>query len=133
MNTMNDKTTRTITVRFAMTKGDGEPMPDLSQLPQKKKNLAYVLSCMTFDPCFDDVESHIDSWRLLDAGLHDFTFDNDELEGAPTPIVEFTVHGVDDDSDFLRGVWTSSYRVMVPELMTEPFFFEDFNGYASIL
>lgn len=126
---------RTITVRFAMTKSDGGELPDFSLLPKGKKNLAYILSCMEFDPCFDEVAYQIDDWRLLDSGLREFTFKNDVLNGHPTPVVEFSVRGASDDMAFLRGVWTSSYRLMVPELMNgkQPFFFEDFNGYAAIV
>ena len=124
---------RRILVRFAMTKGDGN-WPQFAELPVEKQNLAYVVSCMEFSPSFDDVEESIVAWKIVDSGLEHLTFDKNGLKGYPTPTVEFTVSGVDDDDDFLRGVWESSYRLEIPELNDgDAYYFEDHNGNAQIV
>ena len=124
---------RIILVRFAMTKGDGN-WPQFSELPLEKQTLPYVVSCMEFSPSFDDVEESIVAWKIVDSGLEHLTFDKNGLQGHPTPTVEFTVSGVDDDDDFLRGVWESSYRLEIPELNEgDAYYFEDHNGYAQIV
>ena len=124
---------RRILVRFAMTKGDGN-WPQFSELPLKKQNLAYVVSCMEFSPSFDEVEESIVAWKIVDGGLEHLTFNKNGLQGYPTPTVEFTVSGVDDDDDFLRGVWDSSYRLEVPELNEgDAYYFEDHNSNAQIV
>jgi hypothetical protein len=123
---------RTILVRFAMTKGEGE-LPQFSELPQAKQTLDYVVSFMEFSPSFDDVEGNIVAWKIVDSGLGHLTFDKNGLQGYPTPTVEFTVSNVDDD-DFLRGVWESSYRLEIPELNEgDAYYFEDHNGNAQIV
>lgn len=123
---------RRILVRFAMTKGDGN-WPQFSELPLEKQNLAYVVSCMEFAPSFDEAEGNIVSWKIVDNGLEHLTFDKNGLQGHPTPTVEFMVSDVDDDDDFLRAVWKSSYRLEVPELNEgDAFYFEDHNGYSHI-
>ena len=128
-----------IKVQFVLSKGDGE-WPDLSSLSEENKNVDYLKSCLEFMPAFDDVESVITNWKLIDAGLDDLTFAEGNLAGYPRPIIEFTLDKekydqlFEDKKDFLRGVWESTYQFIIPGINDEdPFYFADFNGYTHIV
>ncbi len=120
-------------IRFAMTKGDGL-WPDFSQLPKSKQNIKYIKSCMKFSPEFTDMNDIIEKWDIIDDGLGDLKFTGGDLIGHPCPIVLFTLNKKVNKEEFLRGVWTSSYKLEVPNLNDEePWFFEDFNGYSCVV
>jgi hypothetical protein len=128
-----------INVQFILSKGDGD-WPDLDTLPGDKKNINYLTSCMKFMPAFEEVESVIISWAIIDSGLGGMTFSDGELKGYPTPVVEFHIDKkkydelFQDSKEFLRGVWESTYQFAIPGINDEDaFYFADFNGYTHIL
>jgi hypothetical protein len=121
-------------VKFIMTKGEGE-FPDFSLLPKSKQNTKYIKSCMTFVPVFEDVEDIIKNWKIVDDGLKTLKYKNGIFDGSPAPVVEFTFKDKNVDRDeLLRGVWTSFYKLSIPEVNDiDPYFYEDHNGYTHIL
>lgn len=123
-----------IQIKFVMTKGEGE-FPDFSLLPKSNQNTKYIKSCMTFLPAFDDVEDIIEDWDIVDDGLGNMKYKNGVFDGVPEPVIEFTLNKKKVDKDeFLRGVWTSSYKLSIPEVNDiDPYFYEDHNGYTHIL
>jgi len=90
---------------------------------------------MTFVPSFDEVEDDIEKWEMIDDGLGEMYYKDGVFDGTPAPVVEFTLKDKNVDRDeFLRGVWTSSYKLSIPEVNeTDPYFYEDHNGYTHIL
>jgi hypothetical protein len=122
-----------VKIRFALTKGDGW-FPECSDLPKTKQNTKYMKSCMTFMPQFDEAEDVIEKWEIIDDGLGEMYYKDGVFHGVPTPIVEFTLKQKMNKQEFLRNVWTSSYKFHVPTLNDdEPYFYEDHNGYSSIV
>lgn len=123
-----------IKIQFVLSKGDGW-FPECSDLPESKQNTEYMKSCMTFVPSFDEVEDDIEKWEMIDDGLGEMYYKDGVFDGTPAPVVEFTLKDKNVDRDeFLRGVWTSSYKLSIPEVNeTDPYFYEDHNGYTHIL
>jgi hypothetical protein len=128
-----------IKIQFFLSKGDGD-WPDLTLLNPNQKNLDYLTSCMEFMPAFEDVESVILDWSLINVGLSNFEFSEGELVGYPKPVVEFNIDEkrynelIKDSNDFLKGVWESTYKFAIPGINEEdPFYFADFNGYSKII
>jgi hypothetical protein len=88
---------------------------------------------MTFSPAFDEVEDIIEKWEIVDDGLGEMYYGEGVFHGIPTPTIEFTLKKKVDKKEFLRAVWTSSYKFHVPTLNDdEPYFYEDHNGYSHI-
>jgi hypothetical protein len=90
---------------------------------------------MTFVPVFEDVEDIIKNWKIVDDGLKTLKYKNGIFDGSPAPVVEFTFKDKNVDRDeLLRGVWTSFYKLSIPEVNDiDPYFYEDHNGYTHIL
>jgi hypothetical protein len=134
-----------IRVRYCFKKGGGGSLfPDLSSLPQNKQTTKYLRSCMSFS--YDDCETEsyeVMGAVLVDDGLKKSSFGDGikvskgEVVGYPTPVVDYLVKGlVEDTENFLHEIWDKSYKVEIPELLTEdeePFYFEDHNGYTEII
>lgn len=122
-----------VTVQFRMTKGDGV-IPDVSALPAAKKNNDYIRSCMKFVEDFWEVEEYIESWEMVDNGLGEMTINDHSLSGDPTPIIEFRLSKEVNPEKLLHGVWLSRYALEIPECgQSQPFYFEDHNGYSSVI
>jgi hypothetical protein len=117
-----------------MSKGEG-CLPDISSIPEDKRNSEFIRSCMKFCEDFMEVEDYIESWKILDDGLEKIIVDEDyTISGYPSPIVEYILKDKIDPEEFKQGVWMSRYRLMIPECdQDEPFYFEDRNGYTSVI
>jgi len=124
-----------ITIKFKMTKAGGGDFPDISSVPEDKRNSEYIRSCMKFCEDFWEVEDYIESWKILDDGLEGIIVEEDyTISGYPSPIVEFILKDEIDPEEFNRGVWMSSYSLEIPECnQDEAFYFEDHNGYTSVI
>jgi hypothetical protein len=123
-----------ITIKFKMTKAEGD-FPDISSVSEDKRNSEYIRSCMKFCEDFWEVEDYIESWKIVDDGLKEIIVKEDyTLSGYPSPIIEFILKDKIDSEEFKRGVWMSSYSLEIPECnQDEPFYFEDHNGYTSVI
>ena len=123
-----------ITIKFKMTKGEGD-FPDITSIPEDKRNSDYIRSCMKFREDFMEVEDYIESWKIVDDGLEEIIVEEDcTISGYPSPIVEYILKDKIDPEEFKQGVWMSRYRLMIPECNEdEPFYFEDRNGYTSVI
>ncbi len=89
---------------------------------------------MKFCPSFEDVENEIKSWKIIDDGLDQMKFKNGTFDGRPTPIVEFVLNKKVDKEEFLHNVWTSSYKLCIPEVNNDDaYFYEDHNGYSYVV
>jgi hypothetical protein len=123
-----------VTIQFIMSKGEG-CLPDISSIPEDKRNSEFIRSCMKFCEDFMEVEDYIESWKILDDGLEKIIVDEDyTISGYPSPIVEYILKDKIDPEEFKQGVWMSRYRLMIPECdQDEPFYFEDRNGYTSVI
>lgn len=124
-----------ITIQFEMTKAEGLGLIDISSVHEDKRSSEYIRSCMKFCEDFSGVEDYIESWKILDDGLGGINIKEDyTISGHPSPIVEFILKGEIDPEDFKMGVWESSYSLEIPECnKDEPYYFEDHNGYSSVI
>jgi hypothetical protein len=122
-----------IKIAFVFTKGDGY-IPDYSLLPKSKRTTKYIKSFMKFCPSFEDAENEIKSWKIIDDGLDQMKFKDGIFDGTPTPIVEFVLNKKVDRDEFLHKVWTSSYKLEIPEINNDDaYFYEDHNGYSYVV
>jgi hypothetical protein len=122
-----------ITIQFRMTKGEGV-FPDISAIPEGKRNIEYIRSCMNFCEDFWEVEDYFESWKIRDDGLTGIIIENDTITGHPSPIVEFTLKQDISPNQLKEGVWMSRYSLEIPECnQDEAFYFEDRNGYTSVI
>jgi hypothetical protein len=122
-----------IKIAFVFTRGDGW-IPDYSLLPRSKRTTKYIKSFMKFCPAFEDAENEIKSWKIIDDGLDQMKFKNGTFDGTPTPIVEFVLNKKVDKEEFLHNVWTSSYKLEIPDVNNDDaYFYEDHNGYSYVV
>jgi hypothetical protein len=136
-----------IIVRFAMTKGDGifPDFPEFSEEeiaePQSVSSFFLIWDPESINNDLSDLIIHecivlydgISRSETLDYGLF---WKKDQLCGYPAPIVEFIVSRTVDPDDFKQCVWSSGYQVCPAsrdENETDPFVFEDHNGYTSVI
>jgi hypothetical protein len=117
-----------------MTKAEGH-LPDISSIPEEKRRCEYVRSCMKFCEDFWEVEDYIESWKILDDGLERIIVEEDyKISGYPSPIVEFVLKDEINPEQLKEGVWMSSYSLNIPECnQDEPYYFQDNNGYTSVI
>jgi hypothetical protein len=122
-----------IKITFVFTKGDGW-IPDYSLLPKNKRTTKYIKSFMKFCPAFEDAENEIKSWKIVDDGLDQMKFKDGIFDGTPTPIIEFVLNKKVDKEEFLHKVWTSSYKLEIPDVNNDDaYFYEDHNGYSYVV
>jgi hypothetical protein len=137
-----------ITVRFALTKGDGG-FPSKSDFSEKE--MADLRSCLTLNICWEPWKfSEKQSVRICSAQfLYDgITRFNDEdfgywfekgvnwLCGYPAPIIRFRLDRRVDPADFRIAIFGTSFRLLTSSMResdSEPFYAEDHNGYTSVL
>lgn len=136
-----------VTIRFAMTKGEGE-FPSYDEFNSEEISDIRITSSfyLVFDPLASDddlsdvvieecivVYDGISHSTELNCGLF---FKDGNLCGWPSPIIKFRLSRKVDPESFNRSVWTSGF-VVCPmtrnESDLEPFVFEDHNGYTSVL
>lgn len=135
-----------VTIRFAMTKGEGNwpEIGDMSADERKDPTLIARFN-LNWDPdASEDVEdveiekceviydgvSYLENMGL---GLH---IEGNTLSGHPSPVIRFKLSREVDPNKFKRAIWTSSIRLL-PESKAlsdeEGFYCEDYNGYTSVL
>jgi hypothetical protein len=135
-----------ITIRFCLSKGDGEQI-EVSRF--SKKEGRDIRICLTMllnyvpeqqpNPKILSVQIIHDGITPLKGEIEGYVFNRNcdyPLDGYPTPVVRFLLDRAMDPQEFLIAVFESSYRVST-EAMREngddPYFAEDHNGYSSIL
>ncbi len=136
-----------IVIRFAMTKGEGEYPAgsefSLEEAADIRKTLTFYLD---YDPANaenDLTDVMIEECKIIYDGItysdeikYGLYIKDGELEGHPSPIIEFTLSRSVDVDDFRKCVWMSRFCVKPisrNESDQEPFFFEDHNGYTSVI
>jgi len=136
-----------IVIRFAMTKGEGD-YPAGSEFSSEetadiRKTVTFYLN---YDPASADndlTDVIIEECKIIYDGItysdemeYGLYIKDGELEGHPSPIIEFTLSRSVDVDDFRKCVWMSQFCVKPisrNESDQEPFFFEDQNGYTSVI
>ncbi len=131
---------KTVVIRFALTKGEGEPPQ--SGLVSRKEKLSPETMCTFFLDGAGEGEEltgmGLRTVRFLDNGIthsggDDPVFNEDGLlVGAPCPIVEFHFAKEVNVEKVRKTVWGSSYHIK-PKKQNSPFYCEDWNGYTSAL
>ena len=136
-----------IVIRFAMTKGEGEYPAgsefSLEEAADIRRTLTFYLD---YDPANaenDLTDVMIEECKIIYDGItysdeikYGLYIKDGELEGHPSPIIEFTLSRSVDVDDFRKCVWMSRFCVKPisrNESDQEPFFFEDHNGYSSVI
>ena len=135
-----------ITVRFPLTKGEGE-VPDITQFSENE--LHDLRACLSMSICWEpeqmdeNQEAKIMSIEILYDGIthiededYGYWFEGDELYGYPAPVVRFHLDQDVDVEQFRTSIFTSSYKLTtesIEENDDEPFYAEDHNGYTSVL
>ena len=141
------KPTSKITVRFALTKGDGG-YPGVDEFTKKElcQPLSFTKFVLAWDDEFDDVtitKDLIEASTILYDGVSKakdgelgLYFEEGELCGYPSPVIEFRLKKAVDPESFVKCVWMSSV-VLQPasrkKVEADPFIFEDHNGYTTAL
>jgi hypothetical protein len=142
------KASKTITVRFAMTKGEGD-YPEARECSKKERKdpSTFTMFFLAWDDEFaaskrltrETVEECVVIYNGIsptsdnESGLY---FDDEELCGYPSPIIEFRLTKAVNPDTFLKCIWMSSVMaqpVSRIESGIEPFVFEDHNGYIRVL
>ena len=133
--------TTKVTIRFAMTKGEGgdividrlfKGIIDSSEL-----NLVFEPDILSVDDAqIINVLVHYNG--VSRSSHHDcgWWIEDDELVGHPSPIVTFTLNKPVDPEEFKRSIWTSSVSFVTTTMWDhemEPYIAEDHNGYTSII
>ena len=135
-----------IVIQFAMTKGEGE-YPAGSEFSSEeasdiKKTATFYLNNELWmenelsDVMIEECKIIYDGITYSDEMQYGLYIKDGELKGHPSPIIEFTLSRSVDVDDFKRCVYMSSFSVKPisrDESDQEPFFFEDHNGYTSII
>jgi len=135
-------TSNEITLRFPLTKGDGE-LPGKAEFSEE--DLSDMRTCFTLDICWDpdEIEENQDvkiiSFEILYDGVthmedeeYGYWFNDDELCGYPAPIIRFKLDHEVDIEQFRRSMFTTSFTIFT-DSMEESFLAEDHNGYTSSL
>jgi len=134
---------RDITVRFALTKGEGV-WPEVGSMTTAERQdlrragtffldtdhqileaAPAILSC-------EFVYNGIQPVFLKGVLVSGMIIQGSDLLGHPCPIVRFRLREPVDPDQFLRGVWGSSYKLSFGQ-GEHVFYAEDWNGYSSIL
>ena len=139
----NDKKSKVIVVRFALTKGEGE-WPSIGEL-DADEILNPVTMC-TFrldDADVDRDEAEIDfceilydgvTWsKALDEGMRVI---DGALCGYPTLVIRFHLSKPVAPETFVRSVWFSTVKILPKArgaATGEPLFCEDHNGYTTAI
>ena len=136
------KSVHSITVRFPLTRGDGD-FPDISKF--SKEEIDDIRKCLTF--CFtldyDRLEDYQDLQITEIEFLYDgishkldddigYWFDNNELHGYPAPIIRFSLNQEIPEEVFCMAVGGSEFMLKT-SLMDDPFFALDENGWVHVL
>lgn len=131
---------KTVVIRFALTKGEGEPPQP--RLVSRKEKLSPESMCTFFLDGAGEGEEltgmGLRTVRFLDNGITHSSGDNPVfnedglLVGAPCPIVEFNFAKEVNVEKVRKTVWGSSYHIK-PKKQNSPFYCEDWNGYTSVL
>lgn len=130
------------TVRFALTKGEGD-YPSKSDFSGTE--IKDIRNCLEFFIVYDtseltlNADAKIISVKFLYDGItrydnEDFGywFDDDQLSGYPAPIVSFELDKELLKEEFRTAIWSSYFKLKTAS-MEEAFYAEDHNGYTSIL
>ena len=129
------KSVHSITVRFPLTRGDGD-FPDISKF--SKEEIDDIRKCLTF--CFtldyDSLEAYPDFQITEIEFLYDgishiisndkdnecgYWFENGEFHGYPAPIIRFGLNQKVSDETFLCCTRLTEF-VLKTSLMEEPYF-----------
>ena len=137
-----------ITVRFALTKGDGE-YPGVDEFSKKEviQPLSFTKFVLTWDDEVAEAEGLTkdlikDCLVLYDGvskakdGELGLYFEEGELSGYPSPVIEFRLKKAIEPESFVKCVWTSSVVVQPASRKNaevDPFIFEDHSGYTTAL
>lgn len=139
---MAKKFTDNFTIRFAMTKGEGDfpKAKDFSET--EKENLSECISLnLVYDPNVlkKNSDAKITRIEFLYDGIshyddHDFgyRFFEGSFIGYPAPIIKFTLDKKLETKDFIKAIWTS-YISIKTNAMDDAFYAEDHNGYIQAL
>jgi len=144
---MENKMENKIVIRFAMTKGEGEYPAgsefSLEEAADIRKTATFYLDYDPADADNDLTDVIIEGCKIIYDGItyssvmkYGLYIKDGELEGHPSPIIEFTLSRSVDVNDFKKCVWRSSFCVKPisrNEGDQEPFFFEDHNGYTRVI
>jgi hypothetical protein len=130
-----------------MTKGNGD-YPAVSEFsPEEVSNIrkitTFFLNYSPWNAENDITDVVIEECKVIYDGITysaemecGLCIKKDELEGHPSPIIEFTLSRPVEMEDFRKCVWMSSFLVSPSTRNNsgqEPFFFEDHNGYTSAI
>jgi hypothetical protein len=144
---MENLLSQNVIIRFALTKGDGE-FPEVSELSQEeiqdiKKAMKFYLNFDTENTQAEIEEADIKECKVLYDGVSyseelnfGINISDDSISGYPSPIIEFILTKQVDKQEFLRSVWESSFSLFPSSREDDdmdPWYFEDHNGYTSIL
>jgi hypothetical protein len=144
---MEAKLSQSIIIRFAQTKGDGE-FPEVSELSQEeiqdiKKAMNFHLNFVPENPESDIKEVDIKECKVLYDGVsyceeldYGINISGDTISGHPSPIIEFILTKPVDEQEFLRSVWDGSFSLFPSSREDDdigPWYFEDHNGYTSVI
>ena len=135
-----------ITVRFPLTKGEGD-VPDITQFSENE--LHDLRTCLSMSICWEpeqmdeNQDAKIMCIEILYDGIthiededYGYWFEGDELYGYPAPVVRFHLDKDVDVEQFRTSIFTSSYKLTtesIEENDDEPFYAEDHNGYTSVI
>jgi hypothetical protein len=129
-----------ITLKFALTKGEGK-FPNKSNFSQDE--VIDIRKAATFYLDFypDNNDFIIESCKIIYDGISyskslkcGLYFQGNELHGHPSPIIQFKLSKPVEPETFKNSVWMSRYLIK-PWLWSDSdaFFFEDHNGYTSVI
>ena len=132
-------------VKFEFSSGDGGLLSDDDFNELERKD---IRNCSILNICFEPDELSIDDVKITKIFIHydgitdspqdyfGFKFEDDEFQGAPSPIITFELNKEVDPDEFLKSIWTSSICIFpesVRERDGEAFFQQDNDGYTSII
>ncbi len=139
----HERRTRNLTIRFALTKGEGI-WPQLQDMtPGERADLRKIgrffldvdreilgddIDIISCEFVYDGISPLFLRGRQV-AGL---SVREGGIGGRPCPIIRFRLRDAVDAEQFRRGVWGSSYRLSAKK-SPEEFYCEDWNGYTSVL
>jgi hypothetical protein len=138
--------TDTYAIRLPLTKGSGDPV-EVSELNSNEREDIRECCVFTLDWDVGAVED-VDDLEVTDvAVIYDgvtpledrddgVRVDGASLVGRPAPVICITLNRDVSEKDILRLVWGSSVRVWPSSRAnndSDPFYFEDHNGYTGVL
>ncbi len=136
-----------ITIRFPLTKGEGD-FPDISQFSENE--LHDLRTCLSLDIYWEpelmdenQQEAKIQGIEILYDGIthikgesYGYWFEDNELKGYPAPIIRFFLNQAVDVEQFMYSIHTTSFDLItesIKESGGEPYFSEDYYVFISAL